>query len=208
MSRRLLACIFALAGLAAISVAGATALSGEDMISACYNNANGALRIIDPMQACRPGETSTSWNKAGPPGPPGPPGPGGGGVGPTSVSAGGAEIQNFGTFIASHEITPEEAGLNLISATAMLKDMDGSQGGVKQVLCSLMLGSGGVGDIVTLHDTGVSDRGDTASWTLYRRDELAAGVAIAIRCEPLDAISPGPSGIFGIAHLMLQRVDS
>ena len=49
--------------------------------------------------------------------------------GPTSVSANGAEIDNFGTIIVSRTITADEAGLTLITATANVKDMDGSQGG-------------------------------------------------------------------------------
>ena len=71
-----------------------------------------------------------------------------------------------------------------------------------------MLGNAGVGDTVTLMDTGISDQGDTASWTLLRRDLLEAGQPVGVRCEPLGSLSGGPSGVFVIAHLMLQRVTS
>ena len=203
MSPRLLfALICVIVGLAAISVAGARVLSTDDLISACYSNANGNVRIIDPAsEPCRSGESSVSWNRTGPPGPPG-------SSGPTSVSASGTEIDNFGTIIVSHTTTAAEAGLTLITATANVKDMDGSQGGVRQVNCGVMLGNAGAGDVVTLRETGISDQGDTASWTLLRRDVLEEGQPVGVRCEPLGSLAGGPSGVFVIAHLMLQHVKS
>jgi hypothetical protein len=200
MLRSRLLGVVVIVGLAATFAAGAMAVSDQDPINACYSTSSGNLRIaIDP--GCRTTETPISWNQAGPSGPPG-------ATGPTSISTGGAEIENFGTGIAVHVVTAQEAGLNLITAVAYLRDLDGSQGGVTQLNCSLMLGSGGVGHFVTLQDTGIADRGDTGSFILLRRDELVEGQVLAIVCSNVHATSSGMSGIAGTGYLMLQRVDS
>ena len=62
-------------GAAGIAVAG---IPGQDgIISGCYNNTNGGLRLIDRSSgdACKTGETAIQWNEAGPQGPSGPAGP-------------------------------------------------------------------------------------------------------------------------------------
>ncbi len=41
------------------------------VINACYQKANGILRVVDNPDACRGGEVSLSWNQEGPAGPPG-----------------------------------------------------------------------------------------------------------------------------------------
>jgi hypothetical protein len=54
------------------------------VINACYRTSSGGLRVIDEStgEACKPSETSLSWNHqglrgaTGPTGPPGLPGPG------------------------------------------------------------------------------------------------------------------------------------
>ena len=59
-------------------------LCDADVINACKNNRNGALRVVDDVADCRTSETPLSWNTEGPqgeqgePGTPGPPGPTGG----------------------------------------------------------------------------------------------------------------------------------
>jgi hypothetical protein len=59
-------------------------LCDADVINACKNNRNGALRVVDDVADCRTSETQLSWNTEGPqgeqgePGTPGPPGPTGG----------------------------------------------------------------------------------------------------------------------------------
>jgi hypothetical protein len=198
--RRLLT-LLALSLVAVVGGAAWAATNGSDVVyNGCYGK-DGYLRVVQPGETCKKGDTAISWNQQGPPGAPGV-------SGPTSLSVGGAQFDNYGTMIASHTVTSAEAGLNLITATADIRDMDGSEGGVTQVLCSVMINGAGEGGIVTLQDTGVSDQGDTASWTLLRRDTLNAGDTVGIRCEKLNTITPGPSGVFAITRLMLVHVDS
>jgi hypothetical protein len=47
------------------------------VISGCYSNHTGALRIVGDGERCRPQETAVEWNQRGPQGPPGPTGPAG-----------------------------------------------------------------------------------------------------------------------------------
>ena len=66
---------------------GAWADSSETVISACFSNRTGVLRIADQ---CRPRETAIEWNQAGPQGSVGPEGPAGpqgeqGMTGPTGL---------------------------------------------------------------------------------------------------------------------------
>lgn len=64
--------------VAAAGVAYAAIPSSTGVISGCYNNRTGALRVIDAEAGamCTTRETPISWNQQGPPGPPGqPPGP-------------------------------------------------------------------------------------------------------------------------------------
>jgi hypothetical protein len=53
--------------------------SGTGVISGCYRDANGSLRVIDAEagQTCGSSETPLIWNQLGPPGPEGPQGPAG-----------------------------------------------------------------------------------------------------------------------------------
>ena len=196
--------ILALVVVSLVAIVGGAAwaaTNGSDVVyNGCFGK-DGYLRVVQPDESCKKGETAISWNQQGPPG-------AAGVSGPTSLSVGGAEFDNYGTVIASHTITPSEAGLNLVTATAEIRDMDGSEGGVTQVGCGVMINGGGEAGIVTLQDTGVAEQGDTASWTLLRRDTLNAGDVVAIRCEKLHTITPGPSGVFSIARLMLAHVDS
>lgn len=47
------------------------------VISGCYSNHTGALRIVGDGERCRPQKTAVEWNQRGPQGPPGPIGPAG-----------------------------------------------------------------------------------------------------------------------------------
>ena len=68
--------------LAAGSAAWATIPGAGGVISACYKNVNGQLRVVDSASACRPSETTLAWNETGIAGPTGPTGP----VGPTGAT--------------------------------------------------------------------------------------------------------------------------
>ena len=71
-------------GVSATAVATAAVPdSGTGVITACYSNGGGGLRVVDTEAgaSCRNGETALSWNQAGPLGPQGPIGPTGA-VGP------------------------------------------------------------------------------------------------------------------------------
>ena len=63
----------AVAAVAAGSVAWAAIPSGSGVISGCYKEASGALRVIDADAgaACKPAERELQWSQTGPPGPPG-----------------------------------------------------------------------------------------------------------------------------------------
>ena len=54
-----------------------TAWAGGEatMISGCYEDHTGALRVVADGQSCRPNETAIEWNQQGPQGPIGPAGP-------------------------------------------------------------------------------------------------------------------------------------
>jgi hypothetical protein len=54
-------------------------LTASSVITACKQEATGAIRIVDDASQCRPQEVPITWNTEGPQGPPGPPGPPGGG---------------------------------------------------------------------------------------------------------------------------------
>ena len=67
----------------AAGVAWATIPSADGTITACYNNTNGSLRVIDASAAtCRSTETALQWSVRGEPGPIGPTGP----PGPTGAT--------------------------------------------------------------------------------------------------------------------------
>ncbi len=75
--------------LAAIALGGSfgasiAAWANDDgaVISGCYANQTGALRVVTDDDQCRPEETGVQWNQQGPPGPVGAPGPQGP-IGPT-----------------------------------------------------------------------------------------------------------------------------
>jgi hypothetical protein len=72
----------AILGLGAITLGASLGASvvawaddGASTISGCYSIHTGLLRIIEPVEQCRPGETFVEWNEQGPPGPQGPVGP-------------------------------------------------------------------------------------------------------------------------------------
>jgi hypothetical protein len=84
------------AGLVVVGgVAFAAIPDTNGLINACYDNATGAVRLVDaqPGNCAKSGETGISWNQTGPPGPPGPPGsPGAPGPGgPTAYVARGGD---------------------------------------------------------------------------------------------------------------------
>lgn len=53
-----------LAGLTALALAAAPAVAGTGVISACVNNASGALHIITNGQTCAGNESELSWNSS------------------------------------------------------------------------------------------------------------------------------------------------
>ena len=65
-----------LLGLAGAAYAGVAAMHASDVITACKNEANGLIRIVDDASQCKGNEVAVSWNTEGPPGPPGSPGEG------------------------------------------------------------------------------------------------------------------------------------
>jgi hypothetical protein len=68
----------------------------ESVISGCYSNHSGALRVIGDGEECRADETALQWNQQGSPGPVGPAGPQGP-VGPEGPAGGlaGREVMVF-----------------------------------------------------------------------------------------------------------------
>jgi large repetitive protein len=70
-----IAALVTLTGTATLA-AGASALTGDDVITACQKR-GGYLRIVRDASACRSGERVVRWNMRGPQGPAGPPGPAG-----------------------------------------------------------------------------------------------------------------------------------
>ena len=62
-----------------MAVVARAAIPGADgVIAACYKTSGGSLRVVEPGEACKAGETPLSWSHTGPqglPGPQGEPGP-------------------------------------------------------------------------------------------------------------------------------------
>jgi hypothetical protein len=79
----------AVAAVAGLAVgAGGLAVAqtaGDERIHACRADRDGAVRLVDPGEACRKGESAVSWSVRGPEGPVGPTGP------PGAPGAPGAE---------------------------------------------------------------------------------------------------------------------
>jgi hypothetical protein len=76
--RTLVAAVATVALLAAGGIAYATIPDSAGVIHGCYQQATGALRVIDSAtESCRSTEAALSWNQTGPPGPQGPAGPAG-----------------------------------------------------------------------------------------------------------------------------------
>lgn len=75
-SRVRLAFLAVLGLVIAGGVAYAAIPGGTGVISGCFNNVHGGLRMIDTEagDTCKNNETAISWNQQGPPGPQGPPG--------------------------------------------------------------------------------------------------------------------------------------
>lgn len=73
-------------------VAFAAIPDSNGLINACYDNATGAVRLVDaPGNCAKTGETGISWNQTGPPGPPGSPGATGPPGGSTAYVARGGD---------------------------------------------------------------------------------------------------------------------
>jgi hypothetical protein len=74
-------------------VAFAAIPDSNGLINACYDNATGAVRLVDaqPGNCSKTGETGISWNQTGPPGPPGSPGATGTPGGSTAYVARGGD---------------------------------------------------------------------------------------------------------------------
>jgi hypothetical protein len=77
MRRRLSRVVFAVAAVAVVAIAGGVTyavadIGGGGVISGCYKENNGRLRLIDPAtDSCRRNETPISWSQTGPQGPAG-----------------------------------------------------------------------------------------------------------------------------------------
>jgi hypothetical protein len=69
------AVLVALIGASTAAAVGAIP-NGDGVISGCYSNTNGDLRLIDPaLDECKSSESALAWNRTGPAGPTGPSGP-------------------------------------------------------------------------------------------------------------------------------------
>ncbi len=79
--RRILIAAASATGLAliggGIAYAGGVIPGSGGVISACYQKAQGQLRVVPAGQKCRPSEKALSWNQTGPQGATGPQGPAG-----------------------------------------------------------------------------------------------------------------------------------
>jgi hypothetical protein len=64
----------AMLALAGAAYAGLSAVTASEVITACTNESNGQIRLVDDAADCKSQETAISWNKEGPPGAPGTPG--------------------------------------------------------------------------------------------------------------------------------------
>jgi hypothetical protein len=84
-----------------VGVAVAQSSSSGDVIHACYQTANGQLRIVSEGSDCRPSETAISWNADGPQGQPGPQG------------AEGPPGPGLPTYAAYLQPSPEEQAVNV-----------------------------------------------------------------------------------------------
>jgi hypothetical protein len=60
--------VLVLAAIGGIAIAGAQNSSEDGVISGCYLNSSGLLRIVSETSECRRSETPISWNQEGPPG--------------------------------------------------------------------------------------------------------------------------------------------
>jgi hypothetical protein len=72
------------AGSATLALATDGIPSADGRISGCYNDTNGSLRVVPPMDRCLNHETAIDWNQTGPAGATGPQGPQGP-IGPTGA---------------------------------------------------------------------------------------------------------------------------
>lgn len=108
-----LAASAAVAAVAVASVAWAAIPSGSGVISGCYNDATGALRVIDADAGatCKPAERELQWSQTGPQGPPGASGTevvGRRAIRSSQTPAGEAEITARGTGPAGFPAAGEE----------------------------------------------------------------------------------------------------
>jgi hypothetical protein len=94
--------------LSAGGLAMASIPSSDGTIHACYDNQDGALRVIDPGAAiggtCSAGQTPLAWNQTGPQGPPGVPGT------PGAAGAAGAGTNAYEATFDGHACGPFGCG--------------------------------------------------------------------------------------------------
>jgi hypothetical protein len=72
-------------GLLVGSAAWAAIPGPGGVITGCFKNVNGQLRVVNSSSNCRPSETALTWNQTGPAGPAGPQGPQGP-AGPSGIT--------------------------------------------------------------------------------------------------------------------------
>jgi hypothetical protein len=99
------------AGAAALLAGGGMAYASTDseVISGCYNNTNGSLRVLT-SDACKGNETAIEWNQEGPQGMPGPQGqPGADGAQGPAGPQGMMSTLGTTTEESPYSLGPEEA---------------------------------------------------------------------------------------------------
>jgi hypothetical protein len=195
-----------------IGVAYAQTPGQDGTISACYNNSNGGIRIIDPTTTtCRSGETSLAWNQQGNTGPQGPAGPQGaagptgpqGAVGPTGPQgsqgpagpqgpAGNGSVHLYQTYTALAEIFGSLGTVTSLQVPAgtYLLSLTGSTADTSQdssTWCELdQNGTTLTGEFVDVSGVFGSDRRGGAALSLSYAVVLASPGTLSVRCYTTD----------------------
>jgi hypothetical protein len=188
----------ALAVLVLVVAAGGVAYAviprAGGLISGCYKNQSGQLRVIDPAaDSCLPSESSIQWNQAGqvgPVGPAGPPGPSGatGPRGPSDVIWAAAADNTRIELMPSAEPTTLlhvdlSPGMYLVSAKGSFFNADSK---LSAIDCALVVGGPVFGyavdrDVVAL-TASIGDQVGDATVVLMQPAQVQENGNAELRC--------------------------
>jgi hypothetical protein len=214
MSKRLLAVVAALLGLALAGGIAYAASSGDGTIKACAKTENGQLRL-DGGTGCLPSETAVQWSQAGPQGLQGPPGPAGmTSAGERFFYRGGANVSNWLPIVSgtwpdirprmTHVLTMHLDQGKYVVTAELIAENDGGQG---IVVC--LLGNPTVG--YALAQSAVGDRPGFAmqqtfeAQTIFPMDSPGD---LELSCFNAPPNEPAGNPRIGLADVIATKVDS